>query len=494
MILQRWDLRSCCCLSSTPILTIPPVSARPRVLSITTIQSYPLPNTLHMSQPIFVGDPGHMVQPQGASVAVPRSMAFQMMKEFSLSDAFPLVDRETPLRVVMRLRKERCRSVDLQTVIAFVAEYGRLGSTAKVALLSEAHKEKGELHAAKVRAITPIRPPVRVQVQDATPELPELPPSSFDRFGTAGNINFFSASDDVAQTPEDFYYDNDPVFHPANNFDMGHAVSMSSSGHSEYVKTSVKTTHPAPFNAFHKTPLGNKPPPAGTPHRDRLTGIELKTHQQKGWAPYRKYDRGRPSRVQFSDSDEEGDLPDLDILSSTPPEKDPVTPVFSPTVLDQSTSGSGHSIPRNDPSANAFTPQVPHPYQSAQPQGPRPQRQPVTYGATVNGICLRYYPTDPSAPIDPPALSRWKSSTEPPIYSPNDMFYNAFKLQKYGVTIMESTDPQECAYFLKEIGFPYRDIRAILRMDDEQSGCFVKPEALRARISKRTRYLKYGGW
>ena len=46
---------------------------------------------------------------------------------------------------------------------------------------------------------------------------------------------------------------------------------------------------------------------------------------------------------------------------------------------------------------------------------------------------------------------------------------------------------------MKELGVMYKDIRAILRMDVEGSGCFVKEPALRARISKRSRLLSKGG-
>ena len=223
---------------------------------------------------------------------------------------------------------------------------------------------------------------------------------------------------------------------------------------------------------------------AGTPHRDRLTGIEFKTQQQKGWAPYRKDNRGRPSRVQGLSSDEE-DLPDLDLLGSSPPEKDPVTPVFSPTYPNQATGGYGFGVPQK---------QVQHSYRPAQTRVARPQRQPITYGATVKGICLIYNPTNPAAPSQPPALNRWKSSTEPPIYSPDNVFFDAFKVQQDGQTIAKLTDPQEAAYIMKaEMGLMYKDIRAILRMDDEQSGCFVKEPALRARISKRNRWTEKGG-
>ena len=435
-----------------------------------------------MSQPIFVGDPGDMVQVENSKVAVPRSMALRMMKEFSLSETFPFVDRETPLRLVSRLRNERHRSIDLETVMAFVEEYGRLDNTSKMALLSEAHKDQVNLRASRAHVTTPVRP--FLQVHNPVPNLPELPPSSFDIFNTAEDVNFLqpSASDDVVQTPEDFYYDNDPIFHPIANFDLGQAVSENPAGNLHF-QTAVKTNQPAPYNAFIQTPLGNKPPPTNTPHRDRLTGIEFKTQQQKGWAPYRKNDRGRASQVQAFSSDED-DLPDLDRLSSSPPERQPVTPVFSPTYPDPVTSQHVYGGPLIE---------IEQPHQPAHARVAHFGRQPVTYGATVNGICLVYRPTNPAAPIQPPALNRWKSGTAPPIYEPDNTFYNAFQLQRDGQTIAQFTDPQEAAYTMKEQNVMYKDIRAILRMDVEGSGCFVKEPALRARISKRSHLLSKGG-
>ena len=435
-----------------------------------------------MSQPIFVGDPGDMVQVKNSKVAVPRSMALRTMKEFSLSETFPFVDRETPLRVVSRLRNERHRSIDLETVMAFVEEYGRLDNTSKMALLNEAHKDQVNLRVARAQVTRPVRP--FIHVQNAVLDLPELPPSSFDKFSTTEDIDFSqpSASDNVAQTPEDFYYDNDPIFHPVPNFDMGEAVSENSAGNPQF-QNAVKTVQPAPYNAYIKTPLGNKPPPAGTPHRDRLTGIEFKTQQQKGWAPSRKNDRGRASRVQASSSDED-DLPDLDFLSSSPPERQPVTPVFSPTYPDPVTGQHVYGGPLIE---------IKQPHQPADARVAHFERQPITYGATVNGICLVYNPTNPAAPIQPPALNRWKSGTEPPIYEPDNTFYNAFQLLQDGQTIAQFTDPQEAAYTMKERGVMYKEIRAILRMDVEGSGCSVKEPALRARISKRSRLLSKGG-
>ena len=91
-------LNSVAVLHTLLISTAQPLSPDQRSPSITSTSIAPVPTTHRvMSQPIFVGDPGDMVQVQNSPVAVPRSMALRMMKEFSLSETHSLSSTARPL-------------------------------------------------------------------------------------------------------------------------------------------------------------------------------------------------------------------------------------------------------------------------------------------------------------------------------------------------------------------------------------------------------------
>lgn len=401
-----------------------------------------------MAQPIFVGDSTDLVQVGKAPTTIPRCLAVSMQKQLSQSDAFPHLDEDALVRVLQRLRSERW-NVHIQTVAAVLGDYLSPPTEQKLYLRDEVEIDEVVLSRVKVS-------PLPGQGTVASPKLseaclaglPSLVPSAFDSFESVDDMDALGTNPTaVAGKQLQTGLEDDMKFQidETSDIDMTPiARQMVHGEYSSYIYKPKTTLDPATkFDAYLSTPLGNIPPPLGTIHRDRFTGIAAQTINQELWKPFER-----------------------------------------PPVLDGRSAGRkiGHSHLGlvSDPAL----------FPSTDRGSSRIRKTPQVYGETVNGFRLLYVPGR-LAPAIPPKPKYFPSRTKPANEDSTDPYYRAFHLQLEGETIATFSNPHEAVYKLHEMLVSYKGIMKILGYDDvDDLESRVHEASLRARVSKRKRWLE----